>query len=599
MTALRPWYERMPGRFEAEREQMAREQPAMRFDETLPYGGWRGTLAGEGVDVLLEYSRHHPRVPPRVREVDAAGVETNAIRTVHRYADGGVCLYTHDQGSEAWHRSYTAADALSRLGTLLGDVDAGRELPVYTSAPSPIPGMGGPGIGFVPASLARHLRLRSSERAAWGTFSGRVSLREPAATEVVFTIDSLTLPGHKRETTPTEGEALILDAIGGEAGGGIVIFLTRPLSRLFDPHASSFDLENIVRDQLGPKSDAPIGRAGLMLITWREDMGDARTHRMALFIPRMKFPLLPIALPMFALLHLPLHILDAERAARPREGVVGRCDETWAKVRVIIVGLGSLGSVVAVELAKSGVRNFTLFDPERLEPANLVRHVGEARDVGRRKVDIVNDRILGHNPSAQVLPIATHAPDGQYDEQSRFFLDAIDRPHTLLIVATAEHHAEDALNAEAVERGVPAIYASVLGPAAHGRVYRVLPGRTPCHECVVEAARRRLPQMPRYEEAQAPVDLPADRYRAPSMPGVSLDITHVALTATRMALRTLAELHPALTYPGRTRDHVLVTNHGGWVFEGDETLRTVELDRLEDCPVCGDIPSNEESALRD
>lgn len=62
---------------------------------------------------------------------------------------------------------------------------------------------------------------------------------------------------------------------------------------------------------------------------------------------------------------------------------------------------------------------------------------------------------------------------------------------------------------------------------------------------------KRLPKMPRYDAEQAPVDLPADRYRAPSMPGVSLDIAQVALVATRTALRTLAESHRSMTIPAQ------------------------------------------------
>ena len=44
-----------------------------------------------------------------------------------------------------------------------------------------------------------------------------------------------------------------------------------------------------------------------------------------------------------------------------------------ANVRVGIVGLGSMGSKIAVSLARSGVRRFLLVDDDYLAPGNMVR----------------------------------------------------------------------------------------------------------------------------------------------------------------------------------------------------------------------------------
>ena len=45
-----------------------------------------------------------------------------------------------------------------------------------------------------------------------------------------------------------------------------------------------------------------------------------------------------------------------------------------APVRVGIVGLGSLGSKIAVSLARSGLRRFLLVDDDVLLPENICRH---------------------------------------------------------------------------------------------------------------------------------------------------------------------------------------------------------------------------------
>lgn len=60
-----------------------------------------------------------------------------------------------------------------------------------------------------------------------------------------------------------------------------------------------------------------------------------------------------------------------------------------SEVRVAIVGLGSLGSKIAVSLARAGVRRFALVDDDVLAPQNLVRNELNWLDVGFSKVGAV------------------------------------------------------------------------------------------------------------------------------------------------------------------------------------------------------------------
>jgi hypothetical protein len=62
-----------------------------------------------------------------------------------------------------------------------------------------------------------------------------------------------------------------------------------------------------------------------------------------------------------------------------------------AGAHLVVVGAGSIGSAAAVELARYGVRKFTLVDYDRLEWHNLVRHQATRKDVGRYKVEVVAD----------------------------------------------------------------------------------------------------------------------------------------------------------------------------------------------------------------
>lgn len=66
--------------------------------------------------------------------------------------------------------------------------------------------------------------------------------------------------------------------------------------------------------------------------------------------------------------------------------------------RVFIIGLGSGGSAIAVELAKAGVGQFAIADFDRVELHNLSRHVCTVNDLGRLKTDAIYDALKGKNP---------------------------------------------------------------------------------------------------------------------------------------------------------------------------------------------------------
>ena len=87
---------------------------------------------------------------------------------------------------------------------------------------------------------------------------------------------------------------------------------------------------------------------------------------------------------------------DGERIVLPytpvdfSDDLAGRLPENYATLagkKVGIVGCGSLGSKIAVSLARSGVRDFVLIDDDIMKPGNLVRHDLDADSLGTHKVD--------------------------------------------------------------------------------------------------------------------------------------------------------------------------------------------------------------------
>ena len=87
---------------------------------------------------------------------------------------------------------------------------------------------------------------------------------------------------------------------------------------------------------------------------------------------------------------------------RPRLEELRRTYDTWgasaqndiSRMRVGIVGLGSVGCIVAETMARIGIQQVTLFDPDRVEKHNLDRLLyGTAKDVGKLKVDLAKTRM--------------------------------------------------------------------------------------------------------------------------------------------------------------------------------------------------------------
>ena len=103
----------------------------------------------------------------------------------------------------------------------------------------------------------------------------------------------------------------------------------------------------------------------------------------------------------------------------PRRELLTRTIDSWgeaaqrdiARLRVGIVGLGSVGCIVAEAMARVGVSDLTLIDPDHVEPHNLDRLLyASERDIGRRKVDLAKRRVRSHataeNIKVTALPMS-------------------------------------------------------------------------------------------------------------------------------------------------------------------------------------------------
>jgi len=87
-------------------------------------------------------------------------------------------------------------------------------------------------------------------------------------------------------------------------------------------------------------------------------------------------------------------IFDSAKQLRTISAWGGKTQEDLSRLKIGIVGLGSVGSIVAEILARTGIANFTLIDFDAVEEKNLDRLTNVFKeDVGRAKVLTVADGI--------------------------------------------------------------------------------------------------------------------------------------------------------------------------------------------------------------
>ncbi len=168
----------------------------------------------------------------------------------------------------------------------------------------------------------------------------------------------------------------------------------------------------------------------------------------------------------------------ASSAPATRDALLRRTGHTARGLdgaRVAIFGVGALGSVLAVWLAKAGVPALTLVDGDRLRPGNLVRHAAGLFWIGHRKTVATAYVVNEHVPDCAVEPYpATWDAD---------YLRHIIDEATVVVDTTAVPAFSLLLNDVCVALGKPLITAAAFRRAQIGRVRIVRPGKDACVMC--------------------------------------------------------------------------------------------------------------------
>ena len=235
----------------------------------------------------------------------------------------------------------------------------------------------------------------------------------------------------------------------------------------------------------------------------------------------------------------------------PDVGLIGQ--KRLKAARVLIVGVGGLGSVASLYLAAAGVGTIGLIDHDVVEETNLQRQIiYTTDDVGKRKIDAARDRLSRLNPNVEIETYGEAISSSNALE--------IIQNYDVVIDATDNFPARYLLNDACVILDRPLIYGSIF--RFDGQVSVFYPKKGPCYRCL-------------YPEPPAPNLVPscAEGGVLGVLPGI------VGTIQASEAIKLIMGIGEPLI--GR----LLMVDALSLSF------RELRIERDRNCPVCGENPT--------
>ena len=139
----------------------------------------------------------------------------------------------------------------------------------------------------------------------------------------------------------------------------------------------------------------------------------------------------------------------------------------------LVVGLGGLGSPVALYLASAGVGTLTLVDADVVDATNLQRQIAHRLDgVGRPKVESAAAAMRAINPDVRVVALRQRAGADNLDE--------LVAAAGVVVDCSDNYATRHAVNAACVRHGRPLVSGAAIGFDGQISVHDPRRGDAPC-----------------------------------------------------------------------------------------------------------------------
>ncbi len=207
--------------------------------------------------------------------------------------------------------------------------------------------------------------------------------------------------------------------------------------------------------------------------------------------------------------------------------------DVMAKKRAVILGCGSVGSLVAMELAKSGVGNFLLVDPDVMEYHNICRHQCGIEDVGDLKINALTRKLKNINPKVNVISF-----EGVVENLPKATLDEFCKPEETIFVGCADNRAADVYaNRISIYYSSYFISLGFWERACAGEIFYHIPNKgMPCYECALGAGSNMSSRVQANHHVYSnKEDIEAVKFE----PGISVDINFITTIGIKLIIDIL------------------------------------------------------------
>lgn len=163
------------------------------------------------------------------------------------------------------------------------------------------------------------------------------------------------------------------------------------------------------------------------------------------------------------------------------------------KTRIIAIGAGGAADYLE-DLARAGVGQFVLIDPDVVSETNLATQQTYRKDIDRPKVDCIAERIRDINPTTRTVALQKSLDDITDEEMRRLAVDPIDNcetERTIICGLTDSFFAQARVNRIALHLGIPSLCAQVYREGRGAEITFTYPGVTPaCNRCILSSRYR-------------------------------------------------------------------------------------------------------------
>ena len=155
---------------------------------------------------------------------------------------------------------------------------------------------------------------------------------------------------------------------------------------------------------------------------------------------------------------------------------------------IVCVGTGGARSFLE-NMARGGFKNFVLMDADVVSSSNIATQGVYISEIGKKKVEVIRDRIMDINPNARVLCVDRFLDDTISDDEFKTYLDTFPNKTSkdyLILGCTDSFEAQKRSSFLALKYGMPYLAAMMYEGGAAAELIFVYPGVTEsCPRCLL------------------------------------------------------------------------------------------------------------------